>query len=56
MVEVVIEVDEEVVTSEEAEVVAVVEIQIYLSKIKTEIKEILLDLKEQKRNFDYYVL
>ena len=47
---------EVVVFSEEAEVVAVVEIQIYLLKIKTEIKEILLVLKELKNNFDYYVL
>jgi len=46
------EVEEEI---EEVSVVAEVETQIYLLKIKTDKKEILLDLKELKRNFDDFV-
>lgn len=46
------EVEEEI---EEVSEVAEVETQIYLLKIKTDKKEILLDLKELKRNFDDFV-
>lgn len=46
------EVEEEI---EEVSEVAEAETQIYLLKIKTDKKEILLDLKELKRNFDDFV-
>jgi hypothetical protein len=46
------EVEEEI---EEVSEVAEVETQIYLLKIKTDKKEILLVLKELKRNFDDFV-
>ena len=46
------EVEEEI---EEVSEVVEVETQIYLLKIKTDKKEILLDLKELKRNFDDFV-